>query len=158
MTVTAQFAAPVARVWAAYADPSQLERFWGPRQSPAKFERHDFTVGGRSEDVMTGPNGETSRGFWEFPSIDEPRAFEVKDGFLGPAMRFAPCADAKYPRRVAEGRPLVIDWLRLELEAATHGCVHRPSTRSARNIVSSQVSDRSSWRTRYVSPSSASQF
>ena len=30
MTVTAQFAAPVARVWAAYADPRQLERFWGP--------------------------------------------------------------------------------------------------------------------------------
>ena len=28
MTVTAQFAAPVARVWAAYADPRQLERFW----------------------------------------------------------------------------------------------------------------------------------
>ena len=30
MTVAAQFAAPVARVWAAYADPRQLERFLGP--------------------------------------------------------------------------------------------------------------------------------
>jgi uncharacterized protein YndB with AHSA1/START domain len=84
MTVTAQFAAPVARVWAAYADPRQLERFWGPPQWPATFERHDFVVGGRSEYVMTGPNGETSRGYWEFLSIDEPRAFEVRDGFLGP--------------------------------------------------------------------------
>ena len=82
MTVVAQFAAPVARVWAAYADARQLERFWGPPQWPATFERHDFTVGGRSEYYMTGPNGETSRGFWEFLSIDEPRAFEVKDGFL----------------------------------------------------------------------------
>ena len=90
MTVTAQFAAPVARVWAAYADPRQLERFWGPPEWPAKFERHDFTVGGRSEYVMTGPNGETSRGFWEFLSIDEPRAFEVKDGFLGPDGKQAP--------------------------------------------------------------------
>ena len=71
-------------MWAAYADPRQLERFWGPPEWPARFERHDFTVGGRSEYVMTGPNGETSRGFWEFLSIDEPRAFEVKDGFLGP--------------------------------------------------------------------------
>ena len=35
MTVTAQFAAPVARVWAAYADPRQLERFWGPPEWPA---------------------------------------------------------------------------------------------------------------------------
>ena len=42
MTVTAQFAAPVARVWAAYADARQLERFWGPPEWPATFERHDF--------------------------------------------------------------------------------------------------------------------
>ncbi len=27
MTVTAEFAAPVERVWAAYSDPRQLERF-----------------------------------------------------------------------------------------------------------------------------------
>ena len=83
MTVIAQFAAPVARVWAAYADPRQLERFWGPPEWPATFTRHDFKAGGRSEYAMKGPKGETSRGFWEFLSIDEPRAFEVKDGFLG---------------------------------------------------------------------------
>lgn len=83
MTVVAQFAAPVARVWAAYADARQIERFWGPPEWPATFERHDFAVGGRSEYVMNGPKGEKSRGFWEFLSIDAPRAFEVKDGFLG---------------------------------------------------------------------------
>ena len=49
MTVVAQFAAPVARVWAAYADPRQLERFWGPPTWPATFVRHDFVEGGRSE-------------------------------------------------------------------------------------------------------------
>jgi uncharacterized protein YndB with AHSA1/START domain len=32
---------------------------------------------------MNGPKGEASRGFWEFLSIDAPRAFEVTDGFLG---------------------------------------------------------------------------
>jgi uncharacterized protein YndB with AHSA1/START domain len=84
MTVVAQFAAPVARVWAAYADPRQIERFWGPPEWPATFTRHDFTVGGRSEYHMTGPAGEKSSGFWEFLRIDEPRAFEVTDGFLGP--------------------------------------------------------------------------
>jgi uncharacterized protein YndB with AHSA1/START domain len=83
MTVVAQFAAPVARVWAAYADARQIERFWGPPQWPATFTRHDFTVGGRSEYYMTGPNGEKSSGYWEFQSIDAPRSFEVKDGFLG---------------------------------------------------------------------------
>lgn len=84
MTVVAQFAAPVPRVWAAYADPRQLERFWGPPTWPAKFTRHDFRVGGRSEYTMTGPNGEQSSGFFEFISIDEPHSFEVLDGFLGP--------------------------------------------------------------------------
>lgn len=83
MTVVAQFAAPVARVWAAYADPRQLERFWGPPEWPATFVRHDFVVGGRSEYCMTGPKGEQSRGFFEFLSIDAPHAFEVLDGFLG---------------------------------------------------------------------------
>lgn len=29
MTVVADFAAPVERVWSAYSDPRQLERFWG---------------------------------------------------------------------------------------------------------------------------------
>lgn len=90
MTVVAQFAAPVARVWAAYADPRQLERFWGPPEWPATFTRHDFRVGGRSEYVMNGPKGETSQGFWEFLSIEEPRAFEVKDGFLGEDGKQAP--------------------------------------------------------------------
>jgi uncharacterized protein YndB with AHSA1/START domain len=90
MTVVAQFAAPVPRVWAAYADPRQLERFWGPPGWPATFVRHDFAVGGRSEYYMSGPEGEKSRGYFEFLSIDEPRSFEVLDGFLdangGPAQ------------------------------------------------------------------------
>ena len=90
MRVVAQFAAPVAKVWAAYADARQLERFWGPPQWPATFERHDFKVGGRSEYYMTGPNGEKSSGYWEFLDLDEPRSFEVKDGFLGPDGKPAP--------------------------------------------------------------------
>jgi uncharacterized protein YndB with AHSA1/START domain len=91
MTVVAQFAVPVARVWAAYADPRQLERFWGPPGWPATFVRHDFVVGGRSEYQMTGPNGEQSKGFFEFLSIDEPHSFEVLDGFLDAEGR--PAAD-----------------------------------------------------------------
>ncbi len=30
MTVVAEFPVPIERVWAAWADPRQLERFWGP--------------------------------------------------------------------------------------------------------------------------------
>ena len=32
---------------------------------------------------MNGPDGQKSSGYWEFIDIDEPRSFEVKDGFLG---------------------------------------------------------------------------
>jgi len=81
MTVTADFAAPVERVWAAYSDPRQLERFWGPPGWPATFTAWDHTVGGRALYTMRGPRGETSSGYWEFLAIDAPRAFTVLDGF-----------------------------------------------------------------------------
>ena len=84
MTVVAQFAAPVARVWAAYADPRQLERYPGPARVARHVRAwHDFVVGGRSE-RLPARKGEQSGGFFEFLAIDEPRTFEVLDGFLGP--------------------------------------------------------------------------
>lgn len=90
MTVVAQFAAPVAKVWAAYADARQLERFWGPPGWPATFVRHDFAVGGRSEYYMTGPDGERSAGYFKYLVVDPPYSFEVEDGFLGPDGAPAP--------------------------------------------------------------------
>lgn len=81
MTVEAVFAAPVERVWAAWVDPRQIEKFWGPPGWPATFERHDFTPGGRSAYYMSGPNGEKSRGYWEFVRVSPPNEFEVLDGF-----------------------------------------------------------------------------
>ncbi|MCT1478293.1 SRPBCC family protein [Microbacterium sp. p3-SID336] len=81
MTVTADFAAPVERVWDAYSDPRQLERFWGPPGWPATFTAWDHTVGGRAVYTMNGPRGEKSTGTWEFLAIDEPRRFEVLDAF-----------------------------------------------------------------------------
>lgn len=81
MTVVADFAAPIERVWNAYSDPRQLERFWGPPGWPATFTKWDHTVGGRAHYTMNGPRGEKASGYWEFLSIEEPRRFEVLDGF-----------------------------------------------------------------------------
>lgn len=81
MTIVADFPVPVRRLWDAYADPRRLERFWGPPSWPSTFTRHDFQVGGRSDYVMTGPDGERSRGYWEFLEVDAPRTFTVLDGF-----------------------------------------------------------------------------
>ncbi|MFS6530422.1 SRPBCC family protein [Microbacterium aurugineum] len=82
MTVVADFAAPIERVWSAYSDPRQLERFWGPPGWPATFTTWDHTVGGRAVYSMNGPRGEKSSGSWEFVSIDEPHGFEVIDSFV----------------------------------------------------------------------------
>ncbi len=81
LTVVADFAVPVRRLWDAYADPRQIERFWGPPGWPATFTRHDVAVGGRSNYAMTGPDGERSGGYWEFLAVDEGKSFEVVDGF-----------------------------------------------------------------------------
>ncbi|MFY9713201.1 MAG: SRPBCC family protein [Microbacterium sp.] len=94
MTVTADFAAPVERVWSAYSDPRQLERFWGPPGWPATFTAWDHTVGGRALYSLRGPRGERSSGSWEFLSIDAPHSFEVLDSFVDeegkPLEGFAP--------------------------------------------------------------------
>ncbi|HEY7526022.1 MAG TPA: SRPBCC domain-containing protein [Candidatus Limnocylindria bacterium] len=81
MTVTAEFDASPERVWQLWADPRQLERWWGPPSYPATFTAHDFRVGGRSEYHMTGPEGPTPVGYWEILELDPPRSMRIEDGF-----------------------------------------------------------------------------
>ncbi len=81
MTLVADVSAPVDRLWRAFTQPAQLERFWGPPGWPATFTAFDLTVGGHAHYAMTSPQGETSRGTWEFLAIDEGRSFEVLDAF-----------------------------------------------------------------------------
>lgn len=81
LTAIGDYPVPVERLWQAWADPRQLERFWGPPEWPATFTRHDMAPGGRSHYYMTGPKGQTSHGYWEFVRVEAPRVFEVNDGF-----------------------------------------------------------------------------
>ena len=84
MTVVADFPVGVARLWEAYLDPRQLERFWGPPTYPAVFLRHDAAPGGLSAYAMTGPAGDVSRGYWRWLTVEPHRLFEVLDGFAHP--------------------------------------------------------------------------
>ena len=61
MTITAEFDAPVEQVWQMWADPRQLERWWGPPTYPATVVDHDLTPGGRVTYFMTGPEGDKPR-------------------------------------------------------------------------------------------------
>jgi len=81
ITIVADFATTVARLWDAYTDPRQIERFWGPPTYPAVFLRHDAAVGGRSIYKMTGPQGDEHYGCWDWTAVDAPVSFEVADRF-----------------------------------------------------------------------------
>lgn len=81
LTVIADFTVPARRLWDAYTDPRQIERFWGPPTYPASFSRHDVHPGGLSQFCMTGPEGEVSCGYWSWVAVDAPHSFEVRDGF-----------------------------------------------------------------------------
>lgn len=86
LTIVAEFAAPVQRIWDLYADPRQLEKVWGPPSHPATFVDHDFTVGGRVTYFMTGPEGEKYAGYWIMTRVEEPNRFCFDDGFADEAF------------------------------------------------------------------------
>ena len=81
LTITAEFAAPVQRVWDLYADPRQLEQVWGPPTFPATFVDHDLTPGGRVTYYMSGPEGEKYCGYWTIESVVATDGFTFRDGF-----------------------------------------------------------------------------
>jgi uncharacterized protein YndB with AHSA1/START domain len=81
MTVDAEFDASADRVWQLWADPRQLEHWWGPPTYPATVDSHDLRPGGRVEYHMTGPTGDQPRGYWEVVETDPPRSLVFLDGF-----------------------------------------------------------------------------
>ena len=90
LTITADYPVPVTRLWDAYVDPRQLERFWGPKEWPATFTRHDMCVGGESHYYMTGPDGTMSRGMFRIVSMEPYRYFESEDVFTDEQGRANP--------------------------------------------------------------------
>ncbi len=81
MTLTAEFAVSPDRVWQLWADPRQLERWWGPPTYPATFTTHDLAPGSRVEYHMTGPSGDEAHGYWDVVEADPPRRLVFVDGF-----------------------------------------------------------------------------
>lgn len=81
MTITAEFDASPERVWQLWADPRQLERWWGPPTYPATVTAHELTPGGRVEYHMTGPEGDQPRGYWDVLEANPPNSIVFRDGF-----------------------------------------------------------------------------
>jgi uncharacterized protein YndB with AHSA1/START domain len=85
LTVTADYDVSADRAWQLWADPRQLERWWGPPTYPATVEKHDLSAGGRVSYVMTGPEGDQARGYWDVREVEAPRRLVVLDGFADAA-------------------------------------------------------------------------
>jgi uncharacterized protein YndB with AHSA1/START domain len=83
LTLTVEFDAPPEHVWDVWEDPRKLERWWGSPTFPATFTQHDFVIGGESRYLMTGPQGETSRGWWRIDAIDRPCRLDFANGQAG---------------------------------------------------------------------------
>jgi uncharacterized protein YndB with AHSA1/START domain len=81
MTVEAEFDAPAERVWQLWADPRQLERWWGPPSYPATVTSHDLRPGGRVTYHLTGPQGDTPKAYWDVVEVEPPHRLFVRDGF-----------------------------------------------------------------------------
>ena len=81
LLLVADFTAPTDRVWELWADPRQLERWWGPPTYPATMEEHDLTAGGRVTYFMTSPEGEKFHGWWEIVAVTPKTSLELVDGF-----------------------------------------------------------------------------
>jgi uncharacterized protein YndB with AHSA1/START domain len=81
MTLDAEFDASPERVWQLWADPRQLERWWGPPTYPATFTKHDLAPGSRVEYHMTGPEGDQPKGYWDVVEVAPPHRLVVQDGF-----------------------------------------------------------------------------
>jgi uncharacterized protein YndB with AHSA1/START domain len=81
MTLDAEFDASAERIWELWADPRQLERWWGPPNYPATFTKHDLAPGSRVEYHMTTPEGDQPKGFWDIVEVAPPHRLVVHDGF-----------------------------------------------------------------------------
>ncbi|WP_268761531.1 SRPBCC domain-containing protein, partial [Frankia sp. AvcI1] len=64
-----------------WADPRQLERWWGPPTYPATVVEHDLAPGGSVTYFMTGPEGDRHYGWWRVRAVDVPHRLEFEDGF-----------------------------------------------------------------------------
>jgi uncharacterized protein YndB with AHSA1/START domain len=80
LTIEAEFDASVERVWQLWADPRQLERWWGPPTYPATFTKHDLAPGSRIEYHMTGTAGDQPHGYWDVLEVEPPHRIVLRGG------------------------------------------------------------------------------
>jgi uncharacterized protein YndB with AHSA1/START domain len=96
LTISAEFDAPISRVWEMWEDPRQLERWWGPPTYPATFVDHDLSPDGSMSYFMSGPEDDQPHGWWRVIKVDAPNGLEFESGFADEASK----PDPKMPTMI----------------------------------------------------------
>ena len=73
LIITRQLNAPVEKVWAAWTEPAQLTKWWGPTGFTAPTAKIDLRVGGTYLFCMRGAlgPGQPAQDFWSTGTYDE---------------------------------------------------------------------------------------
>ncbi|CAN5503335.1 hypothetical protein BH09ACT4_BH09ACT4_19830 [soil metagenome] len=81
MTLIGDFPVPVGRLWSAFSDPRQLERFWGPPGYPATFGEFALRPEAHVRYRMTSPKGEQFHAEWLITAVEAGRSLTFIDQF-----------------------------------------------------------------------------
>src|SRR5690625_7651309 len=81
LTLIMDFDYPGERIWRLYADPRQLEQWWGPPGYPATVYEHDLTEDALVKYYMTSPEGWKHYDYWRALNDHPPKLLEVEDDF-----------------------------------------------------------------------------
>lgn len=77
-TTTRHFTAPPATLFAAFATPERLARWWGPKGFTNRFHSFDFQLGGEWRFDMIGPDGTVYPNEARFDTIDPDRCVVIQ--------------------------------------------------------------------------------
>lgn len=69
IAITHEFDAPAAKVFAAYTDPKQVPKWWGPKGNGVRVEQMDVRPGGSWRFVQTGPDGRPFASFGKYVEV-----------------------------------------------------------------------------------------
>lgn len=81
ISVTREFAAPLAKVWAAWTQSELLDQWWAPKPWKAITKEMDFKVGGHWLYTMAGPDGEGHNCKVEYQSVSNQKNLKMLNGF-----------------------------------------------------------------------------
>ena len=81
ITVTHDFAAAVAKVWAAWTQAELLDQWWAPKPWRAETSHIDFRNGGYWLYAMIGPEGDKQFCRADYSNINEQKSYSASDAF-----------------------------------------------------------------------------